>query len=261
MHTWCHEGDKHWPSWIDLLSNYFQGFILQALEFPGGTVPLTSQMKFLSESSNKRVPCYRVLDDDGYPVSDGLSELVSSLITCHIVDKWLHEIDLILWLGGQRNRSEDVQEHGDAADNGWYFPWSAETGEDIVLHVLHRRGGCQHWHPSCSWRGWCCPASGLSFVLIWSDQCCQLTKSLAARPLEVGLVGIDMIIALWMQYREPGILLWRGYTLQEFANQCFGNECDPGKGRQMPVHYGSKKHNYVTISSPLTYVSIPLSLV
>jgi len=52
-----------------------------------------------------------------------------------------------------------------------------------------------------------------------------------------------------MQYREPGILLWRGFTLQEFANQCFGNKDDNGKGRQMPVHYGSKKLNYITVAS------------
>lgn len=53
------------------------------------------------------------------------------------------------------------------------------------------------------------------------------------------------------QYREPGVLLWRGFTLQEFANQCFGNKSDYGKGRQMPIHYGSNKHNYFTISSPI----------
>ncbi|PWA35821.1 Dehydrogenase, E1 component [Artemisia annua] len=44
-------------------------------------------------------------------------------------------------------------------------------------------------------------------------------------------------------YREPGGLLWRGFTLQEFAHQLFGNKYDLGKGRQMAVHYTSKKHN------------------
>ncbi|XP_075660636.1 2-oxoisovalerate dehydrogenase subunit alpha 2, mitochondrial isoform X2 [Castanea sativa] len=53
------------------------------------------------------------------------------------------------------------------------------------------------------------------------------------------------------QYREPGVLLWRGFTLQEFANQCFVNKADHGKGRQMPVHYGSNKHNYFTVSSTI----------
>ncbi|KAK8960070.1 hypothetical protein KSP40_PGU002752 [Platanthera guangdongensis] len=56
---------------------------------------------------------------------------------------------------------------------------------------------------------------------------------------------------IFPQYREPGVLLWRGFTLQEFANQCFGNRSDYGKGRQMPIHYGSRKFNYFTVSSPI----------
>ena len=48
-----------------------------------------------------------------------------------------------------------------------------------------------------------------------------------------------------------GVLMWRGFSLDAFMNQCYGNELDIGKGRQMPVHYGSRQHNYVTISSPL----------
>lgn len=54
-----------------------------------------------------------------------------------------------------------------------------------------------------------------------------------------------------MQYREPGVLFWRGFTLQEFANQCFGNKADCGKGRQMPIHYGSNKLNYFTVSATI----------
>ncbi|XP_055638274.1 2-oxoisovalerate dehydrogenase subunit alpha, mitochondrial [Toxorhynchites rutilus septentrionalis] len=53
------------------------------------------------------------------------------------------------------------------------------------------------------------------------------------------------------QYREAGVLVWRGFTISDFVNQCYGNREDQGKGRQMPVHYGSKKLNFVTISSPL----------
>lgn len=33
--------------------------------------------------------------------------------------------------------------------------------------------------------------------------------------------------------------------------QCYANADDLGKGRQMPVHYGSRDLNFVTISSPL----------
>ena len=34
-------------------------------------------------------------------------------------------------------------------------------------------------------------------------------------------------------------------------NQCYSNALDYGKGRQMPVHYGSRALNFQTISSPL----------
>uniref|UniRef100_A0A8C5ME78 2-oxoisovalerate dehydrogenase subunit alpha n=1 Tax=Leptobrachium leishanense TaxID=445787 RepID=A0A8C5ME78_9ANUR len=53
------------------------------------------------------------------------------------------------------------------------------------------------------------------------------------------------------QYREAGVLMYRGYPLKLFMSQCYGNANDTGKGRQMPVHYGSKEQNFVTISSPL----------
>ena len=53
------------------------------------------------------------------------------------------------------------------------------------------------------------------------------------------------------QYREAGVLMYRGFTLEQYMSQCYGNVDDIGKGKQMPVHYGSKELNYVTISSPL----------
>lgn len=58
----------------------------------------------------------------------------------------------------------------------------------------------------------------------------------------------DLVFA---QYREVGVLLYRGMTVTELVNQCYGNHEDSGKGRQMPVHYGSKQSNIVTLSSPL----------
>ncbi|XP_076915985.1 2-oxoisovalerate dehydrogenase subunit alpha 2, mitochondrial-like [Bidens hawaiensis] len=46
-------------------------------------------------------------------------------------------------------------------------------------------------------------------------------------------------------------MLWRGFELQQFVDQFFGNKNDLGKGRQMPTHYGSNKHNVFTVSAPL----------
>jgi len=58
----------------------------------------------------------------------------------------------------------------------------------------------------------------------------------------------DMVMA---QYREPGPLYFRGFSADQFMDQLFANDQDLGKGRQMPVHYGSKELHYLTISSPL----------
>ncbi|KAJ9469388.1 hypothetical protein DIPPA_70163 [Diplonema papillatum] len=58
----------------------------------------------------------------------------------------------------------------------------------------------------------------------------------------------DMVYA---QYREAGVLLYRGYPINDMIAQCIGTIEDKGKGRQMPIHYGSPEHFYQTISSPL----------
>jgi 2-oxoisovalerate dehydrogenase E1 component alpha subunit len=63
--------------------------------------------------------------------------------------------------------------------------------------------------------------------------------------------ALDLQDPVFAQYREQGILMWRGFTLEQFTNQCFSNDQDLGKGRQMPVHYGSRALNYQTVSSPL----------
>ncbi|PLW39606.1 hypothetical protein PCASD_08767 [Puccinia coronata f. sp. avenae] len=57
---------------------------------------------------------------------------------------------------------------------------------------------------------------------------------------------------VYAQYREQGILLWRGCGLDYLMAQCFGSvEDGSSKGRQMPVHYASTKHHFHSISSPL----------
>ena len=63
-----------------------------------------------------------------------------------------------------------------------------------------------------------------------------------------GLKSQDMIMS---QYREQGALMFRGFSLENFMNQMFSNKNDLGKGRQMPIHYGSSELNYMTVSSPL----------
>lgn len=56
---------------------------------------------------------------------------------------------------------------------------------------------------------------------------------------------------IFFQYREAGALLHRGFTLKEMMSQLYANKDDTGHGRNMPVHYMSKKLNIHPISSPL----------
>ncbi|MDP2485597.1 thiamine pyrophosphate-dependent dehydrogenase E1 component subunit alpha [Pseudoalteromonas marina] len=82
----------------------------------------------------------------------------------------------------------------------------------------------------------------VSFYMQCLGEEAAVTASAAALDQE------DMIMA---QYREQAALHYRGFTLDQFMNQMFSNELDLGKGRQMPIHYGSNELNYMTISSPL----------
>jgi pyruvate dehydrogenase E1 component alpha subunit len=56
---------------------------------------------------------------------------------------------------------------------------------------------------------------------------------------------------LYPQYRELGVLFWRGFSIQSYLHHMFGNAEDLILGRQMPNHFGSREHNVVTVSSPI----------
>ncbi|XVE95587.1 hypothetical protein REPUB_Repub02eG0111600 [Reevesia pubescens] len=169
---------------IDLLGDKRR----HALDFPGGKVTYTSEMKFISGSSQKRIPCYRVLDDYGELIRDCDFELV--------------------------NKELAVKMYSDMV---------ALQMMDTLFYEAQRQGR-------------------ISFYLTsFGEEAINIASAAA-------LSKHDIVLP---QYREPGVLLWRGFTLQEFANQCFGNQGDGGKGRQMPVHYGSSKHNFITVSSPI----------
>ncbi|XP_044474493.1 2-oxoisovalerate dehydrogenase subunit alpha 1, mitochondrial-like isoform X2 [Mangifera indica] len=161
---------------------------INALDFPGGKVSYTSEMRFISESLEKRIPCYRVLDDNGEVINGSDFEEVSKEVALKMYNAMvtLQMMDSIFY---------------EAQRQGRISFYLTSMGEEAI--------------------------SIASAAALSSDDC------------------------ILPQYREPGVLLWRGFTIQEFANQLFGNKADYGKGRQMPIHYGSNKHNYITISSPI----------
>ncbi|XP_058764983.1 2-oxoisovalerate dehydrogenase subunit alpha 2, mitochondrial-like [Vicia villosa] len=187
--------DRRKPNLTDLLPRRFNSTTAtnpsihdQVLDFPGGDVKFIPQMKFLSESTQERIPCYRVLDDYG--------DLISG--------------------------TQSVQVGEDVAVKMYNNMVALQT-MDNIFYEAQRQGR-------------------ISFYITTSGEEAINIASAAA-------LSMDDII--FPQYREPGVLLWRGFTLQEFANQCFSNKFDNGKGRQMPIHYGSNKHNYMTVASTI----------
>ncbi|XP_045824108.1 2-oxoisovalerate dehydrogenase subunit alpha 2, mitochondrial [Trifolium pratense] len=158
----------------------------QVIDFPGGNVKFIHEMRFISESLQHRVPCYRVLDENGEPI------LGTNFVQV----------------------SEDVAVK-------MYNDMVALQTMDTIFYEAQRQGR-------------------ISFYVTTNGEEAINIASAAA---------LSMDDVIFPQYREQGVLLWRGFTLQEFANQCFSNKFDNGKGRQMPAHYGSNKHNYMNVAS------------
>jgi pyruvate dehydrogenase E1 component alpha subunit len=52
-------------------------------------------------------------------------------------------------------------------------------------------------------------------------------------------------------YREMGALFWRGFPLQTYVDNMYGNVDDVVQGRQMPDHYTGRKYRYGSVSSPI----------
>jgi len=52
-------------------------------------------------------------------------------------------------------------------------------------------------------------------------------------------------------YRQPGLLIARGAPLEELICQLLSNECDPLKGRQLPVLYSRRRSGFFSVSGNL----------
>ena len=57
--------------------------------------------------------------------------------------------------------------------------------------------------------------------------------------------ALTMDDVIFSQYREQGVFRQRGFTTADFMAQLTANKHDAGKGRNMPVHYGSRELNIV----------------
>ena len=92
-------------------------------------------------------------------------------------------------------------------------------------------------------------------ILYESQRQGRISFYLTAFGEEGAVVGSAMALQptddVFAQYREAGVLLWRGLPLASVVDQLFATADDAGKGRMMPVHYGSVELHFQTISSPL----------
>ncbi|RMZ81643.1 hypothetical protein DV737_g2387, partial [Chaetothyriales sp. CBS 132003] len=105
----------------------------------------------------------------------------------------------------------------------WYKNMLTVSIMDVIMFDAQRQGRTSFYMVSAGEEG---VAVGSASALIPEDVC-------------------------FLQYREQGVCIQRGLTLKEMMNQLFANKDDYGKGRNMPVHYGSGKLNIHTVSSPL----------
>ncbi|KAI9714157.1 MAG: hypothetical protein M1812_006485 [Candelaria pacifica] len=111
---------------------------------------------------------------------------------------------------------------------GWYKHMLTVSIMDLIMFDAQRQGR-------------------LSFYMTKSNQVSAGEEGIAVGSASA-LSPEDVIFA---QYRETGVFQQRGFTLEDFMSQLFANCKDTGKGRNMPVHYGSRTLNIHPISSPL----------
>ncbi len=63
--------------------------------------------------------------------------------------------------------------------------------------------------------------------------------------------ALDAADWIFPAYRELAVALVRGVPVKLLLDQFIGNSGDEMKGRQMPNHYGYRRFNFVTASSPV----------
>jgi len=73
-------------------------------------------------------------------------------------------------------------------------------------------------------------------------------KGQEATPIATGL-ALAAEDWIFPALREGAAMLVRGFPLETYIAQCFGNSCDVNKGRQMPSHYSGKSVHQVSWSS------------
>lgn len=201
-------------------------------------IPLTGQLKIITPTDDIPSgvwPAFRVMDEDGslrkvtFETAEFIpdenihdNKVMMKLISKYPDNQFLHQSDLF------RQKSRD---------------WNLFTGSDTANLLLK----CHQYMIRLK---------EMDDVLLNAQRQGRISFYLTCRGEEAITIGaaaalVDNQDVLLTQYREQGLFLWRGFTLEQFTSQTMSNDLDLGKGRQMPIHYGSRSLNIHTVSSCL----------
>jgi TPP-dependent pyruvate/acetoin dehydrogenase alpha subunit len=96
-------------------------------------------------------------------------------------------------------------------------------------------------------------------IRFWDERCLKLQRSgrisfcVTSRGEEATQAGTAAALRdtdwVFPAYRQPGIPLWRGATLETLAHQIFGSAKDVSLGHQMPNHYSFHHLHFASVSS------------
>ena len=122
-----------------------------------------------------------------------------------------------------------VDQHGEIVDSSFDVDIPAETIVKLYKDMMY--------------------ISILDVIMFDAQRQGRLSFYMVSAGEEAVSVGTSSVLdkddVIFCQYREQGCFRERGFTTKQFMAQLFANKNDPGKGRQMPVHYGSKELNIV----------------
>ena len=86
------------------------------------------------------------------------------------------------------------------------------------------------------------------------------TPTIGQEALQIGAaMALEENDLIYGYYRDVPLMISRGVPIDLIMNQIMGNSADISKGRQMPSHYGSRKHNFMSIQSPVA-TNLPLAV-
>ncbi|MFT3966147.1 MAG: thiamine pyrophosphate-dependent enzyme [Sphingobium sp.] len=78
-------------------------------------------------------------------------------------------------------------------------------------------------------------------------------KSLGEEAVSVAAAfALDQDDMLFPSYRQQGLLIARGWSLEDMMNQIYSNRADRLKGRQLPIMYSVRNKGFFSISGNLT---------